>query len=505
MKNRKKEAASRPMRKNVTSNNLKLKYKGVKGYIRYFGRKNINLSFSSNLKKWRVLKRAVLEPRPGYFDTFSLSALNPLLIKEGILLLYFVKDPLSLGAALFSKKNPQELLWRSANPIWETKEKILPRSVKKLKESLTIYFETKENVVKKIVFPLRKIFGREYLSPILERAEENPVIEPTAKHPWESQYTFNTAAVYENKKVHLVYRAIGNKGISVLGYAASQDGIHVDERLDKPCYVPQEPFESPGEKPLVIPYNFMSGGGFGGCEDPRITKLDDKFYMTYVAFNGIPRVALTSIKVDDFLQKRWNWKKPVLISPPDQVHKNWVIFPEKIKEKYAILHSVSPNILVDYFDSLDFDGKTYIKSYYSSEGRKGYWDSKVRGVGPPPIKTKDGWLILYHALDDRDPGRYKMGAMILDYNDLTKVLYRSAEPILEPEARYENEGFKAGVVYSCGAVVINDRLFVYYGGADTVICVATTNLNEFLKGLKNSQPIKLQSAKITKFSKYVAT
>lgn len=376
-----------------------------------------------------------------------------------------------------------------------------------MKEKLTIFIledvlGTVKNFFRKIktfIFSpeqAKEIVGKEYSTPILEKFAENPIMTPIVRHPWESQYTFNTAAVYEGGKVHLVYRAVGDKGISVLGYASSRDGTHIDERLDKPCYVPKEQFESPTEPFSVTSYSFMSGGGFGGCEDPRITKLDGRFYMTYVAFNGIPRVALTSINISDFLNKRWNWRKPTLISQPNEVHKNWVVFPEKIKGKYAILHSISPNILVDYFDTLEFDGKTYIKSYYNPEKRKGHWDSVVRGVGPPPIKTKDGWLILYHAIDDQDPGRYKIGAMILDYNDPTKVLYRTTQPILEPEERYENEGFKKGVVYSCGAVVIDDQLFVYYGGADTVICVATANLNEFLDELKHSKPAKLKLATV---------
>ena len=376
-----------------------------------------------------------------------------------------------------------------------------------MKEKLTIFIS--EDVlgaiksffqkIKTFIFSpkqVKEIVGKEYNALILEKFAENPIVAPIAEHFWESQYTFNTAAVYEGGKVHLVYRAVGDRGISVLGYASSRDGTRIDERLDTPCYVPQESFESPKGKPPITPYSFMSGGGFGGCEDPRMTKLDGRFYMTYTAFNGIPRVVLTSISVFDFLSKRWNWRKPVLISQLDEVHKNWVIFPEKIKGKYAILHSISPNILVDYFDSLEFDGKTFIKSYHDSKKREGCWDSRVRGVGPPPIKTKDGWLVLYHAIDDRDPGRYKMGAMILDYNDPTKVLYRTTQPILEPEAKYENEGFKKGVVYSCGAVVIDDQLFVYYGGADTVICVATANLNEFLDELKHSKPAKLKPATV---------
>lgn len=482
------------MKKNISLDILKLKYKGVKGYIRYFGRKNINLSFSSNLKKWRVLKRAVLEPRPGYFDTLSLSALNPLLIKEGILLLYFVKDPLSLGAALFSKKNPQELLWRSANPLWETAGKIRPLGAKKAKRNLIVYFGAEKGEVKKIVFPLELIFAKESSSSVLEKAAENPILGPIAEHPWESQYVFNPAAVYLEGRVHLVYRAIGGEGLSVLGYASSNDGVYFDERLDKPVYIPTQPFEHRSNQSGVISYHFMSGGGYGGCEDPRLTQIDDIIYMTYIAFNGSdpPRVALTSIKVDDFLNKRWRWKRPVLISPPGQVHKNWVIFPERKNGKYALLHSLCPKVLITYLDSLEFDGGKYINSFYNGVGRRNCWDSWIRGAGPPPLKTKDGWLLLYHAMDNRDPGRYKLGAMILDFKDPSRVLYRSEKPILEPDKRYENEGFKAGVVYTCGAVIVGNQLFIYYGGADTVVCVATAELDRFLDKLKSLEAPRLE-------------
>jgi len=106
-------------------------------------------------------------------------------------------------------------------------------------------------------------------------------------------------------------------------------------------------------------------------------------------------MALTSISVDDFLNKRWKWTKSVLISPPGEIHKNWVIFPEKIRGKYAVLHSMSPEILIDYFDDLDELGdEAYIKSCRQMEERKGAWDTWVRGAGPPPIKTKYGWLVL---------------------------------------------------------------------------------------------------------------
>ena len=86
-------------------------------------------------------------------------------------------------------------------------------------------------------------------------------------------------------------------------------------------------------------------------------------------------------------------------------------------------------------------------------------------------------------MDKRDPNRYKLGAMILDASDPTKIARRCSFPILEPDARYENVGFKPGVIYACGATLIGRKLFVYYGGADTVVCVATTNLSELLSRL----------------------
>jgi predicted GH43/DUF377 family glycosyl hydrolase len=323
----------------------------------------------------------------------------------------------------------------------------------------------------------------------LQKFAGNPILKPLRQHPWESKYVFNPAALYLAGRVHLIYRAIGDDDVSVLGYAASTDGFHIDERSNEPIYKPSESFESVTSYGRERFFVYSSGGGVGGCEDPRVTLIDDTIYMTYVAFNGWepPRVALTSIKVNDFLNKRWRWRRPVLLSPPGEIHKNWVIFPEKINGKYAILHSICPKVLIDYFDSLEFDGQTYIKSRYYRVCRRNCWDSWVRGVGAPPIKTKYGWLVFYHAMEDGDWGRYKIGAMLLDLEDPTRVVSRCKAPLLEPTEDYENRGFKPGVVYTCGAVVVDDRLFVYYGGADTVSCVATTPLQPLLDWLRYSK------------------
>jgi len=328
----------------------------------------------------------------------------------------------------------------------------------------------------------------------LEKSLQNPIISPRPDKPWESWQTFNPAAVYLEGRVHFLYRAIGEGGLSVLGYAASENGIDITERSDKAAYVfKQGQIEDSKKDISPLPLNYCSGGSFAGCEDPRMTAVGDKIYMIHTTFNGwsLLRMTLTSIKKHDFLNKRWEkWRKPVFISPPRQINKNWVIFPEKINGKFAILHSISPDILIDYFDSLDFDGKTFIKSQYFPSPVKDGWEGSIKGIGPPPIKTDKGWLVLYHALAKNDSGKYKIGAMILDYSNPTKVLYRAKEPILEPDYYYENNGHKPGIVYSCGAVVIEDTLFVYYGGADSVACVATTPLKEFVNSLSKEQKPK---------------
>lgn len=329
----------------------------------------------------------------------------------------------------------------------------------------------------------------------LARHESNPILEPREGQFWEMKATFNPGAIYADHRVHLLYRAIGGDDVSVLGYAASDDGMRITERLDYPVFAPPVRKKPVAGTPVALP-NYCSGGGWnGGCEDPRLTLIDNTVYLMYTAFDGWGsiRIALASIGLADFLQKKWQWQKPTLISPPNEIHKNWVLFPEKINGKFAILHSISPNILIDYFDTLEElePDSMVIRSHYDRVSQTGAWDNWIRGAGPPPIRTRLGWLLFYHAMDMRDPNRYKVGAMVLDANDPTKVLYRSRVPVLEPDAYYENNGFKAGVVYSCGAVVKDGELYVYYGGADSVACVAIANLNTFLEELKQYGTPKL--------------
>jgi beta-1,2-mannobiose phosphorylase / 1,2-beta-oligomannan phosphorylase len=486
-------------------------------YVMYFGESNIKLAISDDLADWKINKNPVLEPRAGKFDQSPLSAETAGITDDGIVLIYAVHgknndSATAIGAALFDKDDPSKLLWRSESPIWqiseEWKNKVHLLGIIDFNGSVFLYWEDDNGDIY-AVNCMAPYSGKDSSAhPKLARFEGNPIIEPRKGSGWESRATFNAAAFTEGDKVHLLYRAVGSDDISRIGYATSSDGTEIDERFGVPVYVPREAFEGVNMKHAGDPIMYASGGGgLGGCEDPRIVRIDGMLYMTFVAFNGwnSVRMAMTSISVDDFLARRWNWKKPVLISPPGQMHKNWMIFPEKINGKFAILHSVTPRIAIDYFDDLnELDGTKYISSDYQRPPQSDGWDSWVRGAGPPPIKTGKGWLLLYHAMDHRDPNRYKLGAMLLDLDDPTKVLYRCKKPILEPDERYENEGWKAGVIYSCGAVVKNGNLVVYYGGADMVICVATAKLDKFLEDLINTQEPKLEKISIAEAKKVKA-
>jgi len=446
----------------------------------------------------------VLDSRRGYFDFKKISILDDFQIEDGVLVFYCTKAPFCLGAALFDKKNHEKVLYRTAGPLWRSETPIKDLKITLNNKEFTLSFLNKIGKKQEESFSIDYILGKDtekikksLIKSIIKKSETNPIIKPDGRHKWESCGTFNATAVDINDKVYILYRAVGDNGSSVIGYATSNDGINIDERLPYPVYNPTGYFEVRVDNIDQPTFSYTSGGRFscwGGCEDPRIVKIEGKLYMIYTAFNGInpPCVALTSISVADFLQKHWNmWKKPVLVSPRDQMNKNWVIFPEKINGKYAILHSITPKIQIQYLNDLDFKENPNIKSTYIPVKNKNTWDTVIRGIGPTPIKIKDGWLVFYHAINEKEPSKYKIGAMILDYKDPTKILYKSTFPIIEPDKKYENEGYKQGVVYTCGAIVKDNNIILYYGGADTVVCVASCNLEKFVKQIKANN-VKIQ-------------
>ena len=219
--------------------------------------------------------------------------------------------------------------------------KLLKKSSKKTTKKIIKKIIKKNKKLKKIVGEIPSETGAK-----LKRVRHNPIIEPSL-YSWESKATFNPAAFESDGKIHILYRAVGDDDSSVLGYAYSYDGLNIQGR---PTYHVYKRFFNYNENLPKIDY--LSGGGSsGGCEDPRLTLIGDMIYMIFTAFDGwgSVRLAMTSIKLQDFKDKKWNWKRAVMISPPGQINKNWVLFPEKINGKFAIMHSFYPNILIDYF------------------------------------------------------------------------------------------------------------------------------------------------------------
>ena len=200
--------------------------------------------------------------------------------------------------------------------------------------------------------------------------------------------------------------------------------------------------------------------------------------MTYTAFRDRVlcafQIAMTSISVEHLASKRWNWGERWLPFPGIR-NKDAVIFPRKINGRYVMYHRIEPDICVAH--SEDMVQWRDIKAVM--EPRKDMWDCLKVGAAGPPLEVEGGWLLLYHGVDTRKI--YRLGAAMLDRENPEEVIYRSEKPILEPKEDYERFGFVPNVVFSCGMVLLDGQLLIYYGGADTVICVATYDLNEIIK------------------------
>jgi predicted GH43/DUF377 family glycosyl hydrolase len=304
----------------------------------------------------------------------------------------------------------------------------------------------------------------------LTRCGGNPVITPDDGQGWEVGGTFNPAAATADGVIHLLYRAVDAQGTSRLGYARSYDGEDVSSRSAKPVLEPSASWEE------------------FGCEDPRITRLNGRFYVTYTAYSQRgPRIALAS--TEDFS----HFKKHGIVGP-DVNDKDCVLFPETIDGRVALLHRIEWRIQVAYFESLealensrDYWGK-YLRNFDEFEviRPRFYWETRKVGAGPPPIRTPKGWLVIYHGVSAERV--YRVGGLLLDLDNPRRVIARTREPILEPEAEFERLGVVPDVVFPNGAVVREGELFVYYGGADRVCCVASVPMDEFLEELVSEEP-----------------
>ena len=435
----------------------------------------------------------------------------PIKTKYGWLLIYsyiqnYFSPPAVFGieAALLDINNPQRIIARTDKPLIVPQEEyekygkvpniVFPTGALVKDGILHIYYGAADTTCAvatcKLDTLLEDMLEARIKQIRLNRFSGNPIIKADPKLAWQSRAVFNPTALYEYGRVHLAYRAMSEDNTSVIGYASSGDGFNFEDRPNEPLYTPREPFEA----------KFVPGGN-SGCEDPRLTRIGDTIYMLYTAFNGRnePRVALTYIKVDDFLARCWNWSRPILISPPNVPDKDAAIFPKKIKGKYAFLHRLGVSIWLDYVDDLQFGDNKWLKGNVIMSPKDELPDTEKIGISGPPIETKEGWLLLYHCVSRKtQPMTYYVAAALLDLKDPSIILARRKVPILQPETPYELYGQVNNVVFPCGAVVIGEDLFVYYGGADSVIGVATMKLTELLNSLVTWVGLETELTKLVK-------
>jgi predicted GH43/DUF377 family glycosyl hydrolase len=301
----------------------------------------------------------------------------------------------------------------------------------------------------------------------LARSPNNPIIKPRPQMAWESTATFNPGAVHDGEVTHMLYRAVNERCISSLGYAATTDGENMLSRSTEPVLLPNGPWEE------------------FGCEDPRITAFDGTYYVFYTAYSRIgPRIALAS--TTDFR----SFERFGLVGP-DYDDKDCTLFPHLIDGQVTMVHRIAPNIELAFLDSIEQMEtsnpywKDYLKHIEANTIMKPLWkwEEKKIGIGPPPIRTDAGWIVIYHGVDSHNV--YRAGAALLDLEDPRRVIARMPEPILEPEEEFERVGVVSNVVFPEGAVTMGDELKVFYGGADRVCCVASAPmklLRETLEG-----------------------
>jgi predicted GH43/DUF377 family glycosyl hydrolase len=303
---------------------------------------------------------------------------------------------------------------------------------------------------------MRRRFGRD----VVERWYKNPIIT-LENVPFPCNTVFNAASTKLGDEYILLMRVEDMEGRSVFALARSDDGYHFS--------VDPEPTMEPSKEEPFRSYERR------GIEDPRITLLDGDYYIMYTAYSRYgARLALAKTK--DFK----DYERIALISEPE--NKDGCLFPRKIGNRYVRLDRPygggNANIWVSYSDDLVHWGDSEVVM----TTRGGYWDQARIGACAPPIETKDGWLHIYHGVKDTSAGPlYRMGAVVLDLDNPAKVICRSAVPILTPREYYERVGDIGNVVFSCGTILEDEgRLRIYYGAADTCICLGFANVDELI-------------------------
>ncbi|HEY1787985.1 MAG TPA: glycosidase [Verrucomicrobiae bacterium] len=325
----------------------------------------------------------------------------------------------------------------------------------------------------------------------LDKFSSNPILSPNSRQPWENLAVCNPGVIYDRGTFYMLYRAAGKDPQHVIrfGLATSKDGFN---------------FKRAQAKPILSPA--LDGEDAGCIEDPRIVKIDGRFFITYAyrpyapgrywlqagnaAYNphdrSQPRAFGENLTSSGLLMSKdlKTFRRLGRITDPTLDERDVILFPEKINGKYALLRRpmqwVGPKYRTKYPAMWICFGDDMLKwgeSYFLA-GSKFRWERKIGG-STPPVKHRKGWLVIYHAVDAKNV--YHVGAMMLDLKDPRKVLARAPEPIMSPEADYEWQGlYPHGVVFPTANVVRNGKLFVYYGCADKFIGVATANFDRLV-------------------------
>lgn len=295
---------------------------------------------------------------------------------------------------------------------------------------------------------------------LLHRWEGNPAIT-MENIPFRANTVFNGTPIATPDGVFLLLRIEGQQGYSFFALARSSDGLRFE--LDA------NPVMMPAQTGDYAQYETR------GIEDPRCTFLEDTCYVMYTAVGKCgPRIALA--KTDDNV----NYERLGLVSEPG--NKDGVLFPRKINGRYARLDRPIGVDRGSIWLSYSPDLLNWGASEIVMTPRPGYWDSFRIGASVPPIETDQGWLEIYHGVKMTSGSPiYRIGTVLLDLNDPTKVIKRSSIPILSPREDYERIGDVPNVCFACGAVMDDKgNMKIYYGAADTSICIALCTMDQLL-------------------------
>ena len=331
----------------------------------------------------------------------------------------------------------------------------------------------------------------------LQRYEGNPILSPNPDNEWESMVTTNPAAWYDenSREVSLLYRAAGTDPEHKIhfGLAVGKDGYHFERTSDQPVFSPS-----------------IDGFDAGCVEDPRVVKMGEYYYMTYACRPFPPgqywlpkdkrsyarpqcpsdfpkhlraNSTCTGLALTKDFQR---YIRAGRLTNPMVDDRDVILFPEKVNGKYVMIHRPMTWVGEEYGtshpamwistgdDLLNFENRQILaRAKYD-------WERKIGG-NTPPVKTENGWLTLYHAVGPDN--HYRLGAMLLNLEDPTRILHRTSDWLIQPEEDYELEGYYSGVIFPCGKVVIDGTLFVYYGGADKYVGLATCSLEALLDHL----------------------